>query len=140
MAATLKGSPELRRRLKAIKLVFKSAGRDWADETARAAKPMVPVATGKTRQSIRRRNASQKRATVYGRYPVNFIDAGVKAHDIEAKQGTALKFSAGGRTYFRRRVHKQRIAARPFKKRAAQIGLERTDIMGDVIELWNRAA
>jgi hypothetical protein len=41
---------------------------------------------------------------------------------------------------FRRKVHKQRIPARPFKKRAADEGLRRTDIIGDLIELWNRAA
>lgn len=140
MAASLKGTPELRRRLKAIKLVFKTAGRDWADETAAIAKTMVPTATGKTRASIRRKNASQRKATVYGRYPVNFIDAGSKAHDIQAKGVGTLKFAKGGNTYFRKKVHKQRIPARPFKKRAAAIGLERTDIMGDVIELWNRAA
>ena len=75
MPATLKGSRELRRRLKAIKTVFKPAGRDWADETARIAQSMVPVRTGKTRASIRRRNASQKRATVKGNRAVNFIDA-----------------------------------------------------------------
>lgn len=140
MASSLKGSPELRRRLKAIKTVFKPVGREWADQTAAVARTLVPVASGKTRASIRRRNASQRKATVYGRYPVNFIDAGSKAHDITAKRGGVLKFNQGGQTIFRKKVHKQRIAARPFKKRAAEIGLERTDIIGDLIQLWNRAA
>ena len=114
MAASLKGSPELRRRLKAIKTVFKPAGRDWADFTTAEAKRLVRVDTGKTQRSIRRRNASQKKATVVGNYPVNFIDAGAKAHDIVAKRHTALKFNAGGQTVFRRKVHKQRQAAHPF--------------------------
>lgn len=140
MAASLKGAPELRRRLRAIKTVFKPVGREWADTTAEIAKNMVPVRTGKLRGSIRRRNASMKRATVVGHFSANFVDAGVKAHDITAKKMHALKFSSGGQPVFRRKVHKQRIAARPFKKRAAEEGLRRTDIIGDLIELWNRAA
>ena len=137
---SLQGAPELRRRLKAIKTVFKPAGRDWADETAEVARRMVPVNTGKTRASIRRRNASMKRATVVGGRAVNFIDAGTKEHDITARKVTALKFTSGGRPVFRRKVHKRRQAARPFKRRAAEEGLRQIDILGDLIELWNRAA
>lgn len=140
MAASLKGSPELRRRLKAIKTVFKPAGRDWADATTAHAKRLVRVDTGKTRDSIRRKNASQKKATVVGNYPVNFIDAGAKEHDIRPRTARALKFNNGGMTYFRPKVHKQRQAAHPFKAEAAKRGLEEVDIIGDLIELWNRAA
>ena len=136
----LKGSPELRRRLKAIKTVFKPAGRDWADATVQAARRRVRVDTGKTRDSIRRRNASQKRATVVGRYPVNFIDAGAKAHDIQAKRGRVLKFTDGGHAVFRRKVHKRAQRAHPFKRESAEEGLRKVDIIGDLIRLWNQAA
>jgi hypothetical protein len=138
--SSLKGAPELRRRLKAIKTVFKPVGRDWADETARIAQQMVPSKTGQTRRSIRRRNASQKRATVVGRFPVNFIDAGVKAHDIQAKPMSTMKFGPVGHSVFRKKVHKQRIRARPFKRQAGLEGLRRVDIIGDLIRLWNEAA
>jgi hypothetical protein len=137
---SLQGAPELRRRLKAIKTVFKPAGRDWADETAQAARSLVRVDTGKTRDSIRRRNASMKRATVVGRYTVNFIDKGAKAHDIKAKKVGVLKFSAGGQPVFRKKVHKRAQRAYPFKAEAARRGLEKVDIIGDLVELWNRAA
>lgn len=137
---SLQGTPELRRRLKAIKTVFKPAGRDWADETALVAKAMVRVRTGRTRDSIRRKNASQKKATVVGRYPVNFIDAGAKEHDIQAKRTKAMAFSSGGQTVFRRKVHKQRQEAHPFKKAAAAEGLRRVDLIGDLVKLWNDAA
>lgn len=136
----LKGSRELRRRLKAIRTVFKPAGREWADITAAEAKRRVPVDTGKTRASIRRRNASQKKATVVGNYPINFIDAGVKAHDITPKNVSVMKFQAGGQTVFAKKVHKRSIPARPFKKESAEIGLRKVDILGDLIELWNKAA
>lgn len=136
----LRGSPELRRRLKAIRGVFKDAGREWADDTAKIARTKVPVRTGKTRASIRRRNASQRKATVVGNYPVNFIDAGVKAHDIKPKKHNAMKFEAGGRTIFSKKVHKRATPARPFKKRAGERGLDKVDILKDLLELWNRAA
>lgn len=136
----LRGSRELRARLKAIRQVFKPAGREWADFTAAEAKRRIPVATGKTRASIRRRNASQKKATVVGNYPINFIDAGTVAHDIKPKRVSALKFDAGGQTVFARKVHKRAYPARPFKKASAEAGLRQVDILADLIELWNRAA
>ena len=137
---SLQGGRELRRRLKAIRTVFKPAGREWADETARIAKTMVPVRTGKTQRSIRRKNASQRKATVVGFYPVNFIDAGTKAHDEKPRKAKAMKFDVGGGTVFSKKVHKRAVAARPFKKEAARRGLEKVDILEDLIELWNRAA
>lgn len=138
----LKGSRELKRRLKAIKTVFKPAGKDWADATVQEAKRRLStsVDTGKTRASVRRRNASQKKATVVGNYPVNFIDAGSKAHDIKPRNVSVLKFEAGGQTVFARKVHKRAIAARPFKKESAAAGLRQVDILGDLIDLWNDAA
>lgn len=139
----LRGSAELRRRLKAIKTVFKPAGRQWADITASEAKRRMqtgPNASGKTRGSIRRRNASQRKATVVGNYPVNFIDAGVKAHDIKPKKVSTIKFEAGGKTIFTKKVHKRAQAARPFKKDSAEAGLRKVEILRDLIALWNKAA
>lgn len=137
---SLKGSRELRRRLKAIRTVFKPAGRQWADETARIAKTMVPVRTGKTQRSIRRRNASQRKATVVGFYPVNFIDAGAKAHDEKPRKTRAMKLDVGGRTVFAKKVHKRAQQGNHFKKRAAERGLEKVDIVNDLLQLWNEAA
>jgi hypothetical protein len=140
MAGTLKGSPELRRRLKAIKTVFKPAARDWTDATVAEARHLVRVRTGATRRGIRRRNASQRKATVVGPRAVNFIDAGAKAHDITARKMTTLKFSSGGQAVFRRKVHKRAQSAHPFKAEAGRRGLEKVDLIGDLVRLWNQAA
>lgn len=136
---SLQGANRLRSRLRAMRQVFKPVGREWADTTARVAQGMVPVETGKTRASIRRRNASMRRATVVGRYPVNFIDAGTKPHDIVARKAKVLAFSDHGTTVFRRKVHKRAQPARPFKRRAAEEGLRRSDPMGQLLKLWNGA-
>jgi hypothetical protein len=138
----LRGTPELRRRLKAIKTVFKPVGREWTEKTTAEAKRRLAssVDTGRTRASVRRRNASMTKASVVGNYPVNFIDAGVKAHDIKPRNATVLKFESGGQTIFAKKVHKRAIPARPFKKASGEAGLRQVDILRDLIDLWNRAA
>jgi hypothetical protein len=137
---SLKGGRELRSRLRAIKTVFKPVAREWTQEVVAIARPQVPVRTGRTRQSIRRGRLSQKKATVVGSYVTNFIDAGTKAHDISPKRGKRLKFEAGSRTVFAKKVHKRSTAARPFKKEAAQRALEKVDILSDLMALWRQAA
>ena len=89
---------------------------------------------------MRRKNASQKKATVVGRYPVNFIDKGTKAHDIKPKRSDVLRFEAHGKTIFAKKVHKRAQGARPFKKESAEAGLRKVEILRDLIDLWNKAA
>jgi hypothetical protein len=159
---TLIGADALRRRLKAIGLVAEtnrsgqsSLAYRWQQGTVRAARPMIPVRTGQTRASIRPGGTRKGKATVVGKYTVNFIDAGSKAH-IEPRQagltptgrisrrkrgsGKTLKFQVGGQTIFRKKVNKPRIAAHPFKKAAARKGLESVNWATMIYGLWNRAA
>lgn len=137
---SLKGAPELRARLQAVRLTFKGYGRTWGDETAREMRRRVPVRTGRLKQSIRRRNATQRKAVVVGHYTANFVDAGSKAHDIVAKNKPRLVFEAGGNTIFAKRVHKDRIGARRFKRPAALAAIRKHPIRETMIDLWNRAA
>jgi hypothetical protein len=69
---------------------------------------------------------------------LDFIDAGSLAHDIIAKD-KVLKFDRGGQTFFRKKVHKRSIAARPFKHQSAEEGLEKIDVARELIDRWNRA-
>ena len=136
----LQGADGLRDRFKAIRLTFKLYGGTWADTTAAEARRRVPVSTGRLQRSIRRKSATQRRATVVGHYSANFVDAGTKAHDIRAKRAPRLIFQVdGGRTIFAKKVHKQRVAARPFKKDSAQAALRRHPMRETMIDLWNRA-
>jgi hypothetical protein len=137
---SLKGSPQLRARLKAIKTTFKPYGRDWADETVKIAKPMVPHKTGRLRASIRRRNATQRKATVVAHFTAYFIDKGTKRHDITPRKGKALKFNKANRTIFSRKVDHPRTSARPFRERAAREGLRRHPMAAALIKQWNDAA
>ncbi len=140
MSGKLVGAPQLRARLKAIGTVFKPYGRIWADDTAENMRREVPVRTGALRRSLRRKNATAKRATVAGAYWSNFIDAGSKEHDIFARRKPFLVFQAGGSTIFAKRVHKQRIAAKPFKRRAALKALHDNPMSDELKRLWNQAA
>lgn len=135
----IKGASELKARLRNVKLTFKGYGRTWADETAAQAKRRVPVRTGRLKASIRRRNATQKRATVVAHYTANFVDAGSRAHDIRPK-GRALAFQGRNGTIFAKKVHKQRIAPRPFKAASAHAALRKYPIKDTMIDLWNKGA
>ncbi len=134
---SLKGSPELRARLRNIKQTFKPVGKDWADDTVTLMKPMVPTRTGVSRASIRRRNATQRRATVVGSYVLYFLDHGTKAHDESPKKARVLRFSSGGNTIFARKVHKRATSGSHFRQRAALEALRRNPMAAQLIKQWN---
>jgi hypothetical protein len=136
----LRGSKELQARLKAIGQAFKPIGRKWADDTSEAARPKVPVTTGRLRGSFRRRNATAKRATVVGHYTAYFIDAGTKPHVITPKRARGLVFEGRSGTVFARKVHHRGTRAQPFRAKAAREGLRETDMAAQLTKLWNEAA
>jgi hypothetical protein len=136
----LKGSPELRARLKAIRQTFKPVGRAWAETTRDELARRTPRKTGKTAASYRVRNATQRKATVVGSFVANFIDAGTKAHDEVPRHAKALRFTEANRTIFSKKVHHPRVGARPFKRAAAQEGLRRNPMAAVLIKQWNDAA
>ena len=132
---SLIGADDLRRRLAAIQTAPEQIQRKWAAATAPILRGRIPVRRGVTRASVQ----VGRDSTVIGNAAVNFIDAGVRAHDITAKRGV-LKFHVGGQTVFRKKVHKPRIAARPIKADAARQGLEKLHPADEIIRLWNQAA
>lgn len=137
---SLKGGPQLRARLKAIKTSFKGYGREWADGTVQEAKPRIPIATGKLRRSVRVRNASQTRATVVANYTAFFVDKGPKAHVIRARKAPRLIFQAGGRTIFAKSVNHRGYRGRPFRHAAALASLRKHPMAAVAIKAWNEAA
>lgn len=140
MASTLKGAPELKARLRAIKQTFKPIGREWADTTVTLVKPQVPERTGKGRRSVRRKNASMKRATVSALWYVGVLDKGAKAHTIEPRKAKALRFQSSGRTVFSKKVHKPATRGRGFAIRASRESLRRHPMAETLIKMWNSAA
>lgn len=136
----LKGAPELRRRLRAIRTVFKPVGRQWTDETTRLARSRVRVVSGKTRASIRRKNASLTRAAVVATGGARFLEAGTKEHVIRAKRVQALKFNASGQPRFAKKVKHPATRPQPFLRRSGKDALAKLDILQELIDLWNQAA
>lgn len=138
---SLKGGRELRARLKAIKATFKPLGREWAKDTYKAARPMVPSKTNRLRRSMRVLSATAKRARVGAHYTAYFIDKGPKPHVIAPKRaGGRLVFKSGGRTIFARKVNHRGYRGRPFRRRAALEGLRQNPLADAVIKQWNEAA
>lgn len=139
---TLVGAPQLKARLRAIKEVFKPIGREWADEAVVIAKTTGPWRdrTGTLRRSIRRRNSTQRKATVVAHYSQYFIDAGTKAHDVEPRRGTVLRWeSTQHQTVFAKRSRIPAKAPRPFRARVAREALRRKPMAEQVIKAWNDA-
>lgn len=135
----LQGARELRARFRAIRTVFKPAGRAWAQDVVILARTRIPARTGKTRASVKIKNASLRKASVVANYPVNFIDHGTKAHTIVPRRAKALRFTVNGKPMFAKKVRIPAKAARPFKKQVAQQALDRVDVLGQVVKLWNAA-
>lgn len=137
---SLKGGAELRARLRAIGQSFKPLGKDWADDAVRIMRSSVPVKTGRLQRSIRRRNASAKKATVVAHFSAYFIDAGTKEHAEAPKNAKALRWSDGGNIRFAKKVQHPRTAAKPFRARAANEALQKNSPLKHVLDSWNNAA
>jgi hypothetical protein len=137
--ATLKGGNELRARLRAIQTAFKPIGRQWADNGSSAGKGMVPVRTHRLQNSIRRRNATLKRATIVAHYTAYFVDSGTKRHTIVPKKAARLVFTDGSRTVFAKKVDHPATHPQPFRARMAIEGMRRTPQAQIMIDLWNSA-
>jgi len=147
----LKGSRELRARLRAIRQTFKPIGKNWATDTRDYARGHVPVRTGRLKASIRVRNASQRRATVVGHFSAFFVDKGTKAHPEKAKRVSVMRyglskqgptfggFAPGQATVFSKKVNHPRTRAKPFRVAAAREGLRKNPMAVELIKQWNSA-
>lgn len=136
---SLQAGAELKTRLKALRLAFKPYGRKWGETAAEIARPKVPKRTGRLRESIRLKNATQRKAKVVAHYTAYFVDAGPKRHVIAAK-GKGLIFTAGGRTIFTKKVNHPGYRGRPFRAAAAHEALRRHPLSEGLIDAWDDAA
>ena len=137
---SVKGTPQLRARMRAIKQTFKPVGKAWATDTVHGAQARVAVRTGATRRSIRIKNASMKRASVQAWWGARFIEGGTKAHDEKPRKARVLRFQSGGNTIFARKVHKRATRGSGFRNRAAREALRRNPMAVELIRQWNSAA
>ena len=135
----VRGARELRARFKALRQVFKPLGRDWADRTVAQAKGRVRVKSGKTKASIRRRNASQRKASVVASRGARFLDKGTVPHAITAKRFAAMSFphSRTGQPVFAKKVRHPGGRAYPFLRVSARDQLHTDKNINHVIKAWN---
>ncbi len=138
--ALLLGAKELAARMDALKLTFERVSRQWNDDTVRLAKARVPVRTGKTQRSIRRRSSTKKTSTVTVSWPGRVVESDVKEHTIMARKGSVLKFQSGGRTIFAKKVLKRAQPGRPFLAPSAAQSLNDSLLRDQLIKAWNDAA
>jgi hypothetical protein len=137
----LRGGTELRRRLKAIRTVFKPIGRNWAEDTVRLASSRVRTRTGKTKRSIRVKNASMRKAAVEAKHGARFLEAGTVPHELTPRKFTAMKFTPkSGGVRFTKRARHPGMRSQPFLRESAREALARNPMAEELIRLWNAAA
>lgn len=141
MKSQLKGSRELRARLKAVRESFKPMGREWAEETRDNARQLTRShrRSGKLDRSFRVR-ASLRKAGVYSRFTGVFLNSGTTPHVIRARRSPSLIFTAGGRTIFAKRVAHRGQPATRFAWKAARAAFREHTLRDTLITAWNRAA
>jgi len=146
MAATtisIKGTAEYKRRLKAVKAVFKPIARKWSEGTAPAYTAAVPVRPasmragdkhepGRLKRSFSVRTRTRTRAVIDGHYTAYFINKGVQPHSM------ARRAKGQDRTVFAKKH--PGYAARPFLKRLAWEELRKHPMSASLIDVWNEAA
>lgn len=140
---TLKGSPELKARLKVVRLSFKDYARKWADKAVDLGRPRLPVRPasmragdkhdpGRLHGSIRRLTATQRTGKVGAHYTAYFVDAGVKPHSMQ-KRGAGQD-----RTVFAKKHPGYR--ARPFRAYITHEALAENPLDQTLIDAWNSGA
>lgn len=130
---TLLGADAFVRRLNALSRVPSLLEEEWADATVPIMRGYIPRQTGETAASLR-----SSRQGIFGSPVVNFLDSGTRAHE-EVAHGQALKWQAGGQTFFRKRIQKPQTRGQNFKTKAGQEGLSKVgkDL---IVRTWNDAA
>lgn len=135
MTLTIKGGSALRARLENVAAVAPTLAGDWADETKERIQRSKPHST-RPESSRFTTKVSKFKAGVYGAFWWIFIDRGTKAHDIFPRRRQALRFEVGSQTIFAKKVHRKRMARRPFISAAAQGALR--ELGADhIIQAWN---
>jgi len=145
--SNLKGSRELKARLRSLKKAFKPIGRKWGRASINAGRPMVPVGksggdhrSGRLRRSMRILSATQKKTRVGAHFTAYFVDKGPQPHVIKPKNFNRLVFQGKSGTVFARQVHHRGYRGRPFRKRMAEEGLRQTPMAQLLVDEWNKAA
>ncbi len=136
---TLKGANGLRDRLHAAERSTRGMAGAWGDEYVKVARPMIPIRTGKTRQSVRRAQVTPDGAEIEASEVAVMIDTGTKPHAIEPFGGGTLKFQMNGQAVFAPKAQHPGMRARPFRERAADEALRRADFEDILVNAWNRA-
>ena len=139
MSASLKGAKGLHSRFRAVERSTGTMMRDLALHAVREQKNLAPVRTGNLRRTIHLGSVSSRSATtVAGANYAAHVEFGTRPHVITPVRRKVLRFSAGGRVVFTRRVRHPGTKPRPFMLPGANRALE---ILGVnvIVDAWNRA-
>lgn len=135
MTLKLTGGSALRARLENVAAVAPTLAGDWAGEAKERIQRTKPHSS-RPASSRFTTKVGKFRAGVYGAFWWIFVDRGTKAHDIRPRRRQALRFEVGSQTIFAKKVHRKRMARRPFISAAAQ-GALREIGADNILRAWN---
>ena len=152
MSAEVKGIPQLRARLDALK-PNEGLMRKIALSAVREQKLLVPRKTGNLGRTIQLGSVTPTRAeTIATADYAAFVERGTRPHEIRPRNRKALRWSAdgstrltgaprkGGRVRFAKRVQHPGTRAQPFMLPGAQKAVEGAGLKSIVVTSWNEAA
>lgn len=136
----LTGADDLIRRLRAVERSPRGVARDMAEDARDAARPMVPVKTGRGRASLKVVSRGDMEAGVTALAYVHILDVGARAHDIVPRRASVLVFPSAGGTIFARKVHKPQQRGLGFARKALDHAFRRNRPTEWMVDAWNKAA
>lgn len=134
---TLKGAPELLRRLRAVGNVGGTITKPMAERGVDLARQRVPVRTGKTRASIRVGRVNDDGAQIIGSGVAVILDRGAKAH---IEEGSPLRFNVRGQTIFAKKVSRKAQRGSRYIQRAIHESAADSHATDAIVKAWNDAA
>ena len=105
-------------------------------------KRLAPVKTGNLRRSIQLGRVTAREANIKaGANYSAYVEYGTRAHVIEPRNKSVLRWKDGGKVRFARRVRHPGTKAQPFMIPGFEAAIKRSgDLLDAIVKAWNGAA
>lgn len=133
------GADELRARFAAIGDAFRDVGQAWAAAATEESRRDVG-GSGRVSAQIRPGVVNLRKAEVLSPAPAAWLDQGTAPHVEPKRKPGPMRFVRAGQVIWARKVSHPGQRGTGFALKAGQRALERVDLLGKLVERWNRAA
>ena len=135
----LVGGDQLRARFRAIADAFRDVGKDWAEAATEESRRDVG-GSGRVAATIRPGVVDLRKAEVLSSAPAAWMDQGTTPHSEPHRKPGPMRFVRGGQVIWARKVSHPGQRGTGFALKAGRAALDKVDLLGKIVERWNRAA